>query len=280
MTKRLLFPYEILGDKSVLISPGDYKKRFPMTWKYLEKCKSRLAARADGNFTDFWHGYVYRKNHTKFDQPKILVPAIGNEACFAPDPTGEFYFVGSGGGGGGGYGIVLKEKTPQSFTSLLAILNSSVSTYFIRQISTPFRGGYFAMNRQFIEKIPIPTVPLENAEQIGLMSTVISVCADSITNVPTAENPRDVLMVAYWERIVNGLAYELYFPEDLHEAGIRLFDLLRQSDLPNIKSIPKGEIIRTLRLKFETLYDGTHPLRIALDKLQTLDPIRIIEGQA
>lgn len=36
-----------------------------------------------------------------------------------------------------------------------------------------------------------------------------------------------------------------------------------------------SKILRTL---FESLYDGTHPLRIALSKLQTLDIVRIIEG--
>ena len=36
----------------------------------------------------------------------------------------------------------------------------------------------------------------------------------------------------------------------------------------------------TLRQKFEELYDGTHPLRIALQKLSTLDTVRIIEGKA
>jgi len=34
----------------------------------------------------------------------------------------------------------------------------------------------------------------------------------------------------------------------------------------------------TLREKFEDFYDPNHPLRIALDKLQTLDTVRIIEG--
>jgi hypothetical protein len=32
------------------------------------------------------------------------------------------------------------------------------------------------------------------------------------------------------------------------------------------------------RTIFESLYDGTHPLRIALSKLQTLDTVRVIEG--
>jgi hypothetical protein len=102
VTKMLLFPYETLEDRSTLISPAEYKRRFPLTWRYLEKCRDRLEARAGGQFTDYWHGYVYKKNHTKFDQIKLVVPAIGNQACFAADVDGKFYFVGSGGGGGGG----------------------------------------------------------------------------------------------------------------------------------------------------------------------------------
>ena len=35
-----------------------------------------------------------------------------------------------------------------------------------------------------------------------------------------------------------------------------------------------------MRKLFEALYDGTHPRRIALAKLQTLDTVRIIEGKA
>jgi hypothetical protein len=34
-----------------------------------------------------------------------------------------------------------------------------------------------------------------------------------------------------------------------------------------------------LRTHFETLYDGGRPLRQALDQLQTLDTVRIIEGK-
>jgi hypothetical protein len=36
---------------------------------------------------------------------------------------------------------------------------------------------------------------------------------------------------------------------------------------------------KLLRTLFESLYDGTNPLRIALSKLQTLDTVRIIEGK-
>jgi hypothetical protein len=79
--------------------------------------------------------------------------------------------------------------------------------------------------------------------------------------------------------------YELYFPEELHAAGLRLFDLVGQAFLPALP--PKdadrnvcATFLKTLRTKFEELHDARHPLKVALQKLQTLDTIRIIEGKA
>ncbi len=95
-------------------------------------------------------------------------------------------------------------------------------------------------------------------------------------------------MLAYWERVLNGLVYELYFPEEvrgsLKKEGGRLkgslFTLVEEAGLPDIATLPEADRLPRLRQKFEELHDGTHPLRLALDQLQTLDTIRIIEGQA
>ena len=85
-------------------------------------------------------------------------------------------------------------------------------------------------------------------------------------------------MIAYFERVLNGLAFELYFPDELHGASLHLFDLIEKAKLPDISSTAESKRLHVLREKFEDLYDGNHPLRIALDKLQTLDTVRIIEG--
>jgi len=45
---------------------------------------------------------------------------------------------------------------------------------------------------------------------------------------------------------------------------------------PVISAIPEEDCWPRLRTLFESLYDGTHPLRIALDKLQTLETMSII----
>jgi hypothetical protein len=87
-------------------------------------------------------------------------------------------------------------------------------------------------------------------------------------------------MLAYFEQILNGLVYELYFPEEIHGAGLHLFDLVENAKLSDLDAIPEDDRLPRLRRLFETLYDGIHPLRIALDKLQMLETVRIIEGTA
>jgi len=153
--KRLIFPYRNTARESQLIPSGDYAKQYPLTWEYLLENRPRLVRRAKGTLGPAWYGYVYRKNHLRFEQPKILAPSIALGACFAWDEAGSYYFVGSGGGGGGGYGIVLTPECCWSPLYLLGVLNSALTTFWLQRTSTVFRGGYLALNRQYIEEIPL-----------------------------------------------------------------------------------------------------------------------------
>jgi hypothetical protein len=86
-------------------------------------------------------------------------------------------------------------------------------------------------------------------------------------------------MLAYWERIANGLVYELYFPDEVHGASLHLFDLVDKAQLPDISKLPESDRLKTLRTKFEALYDIEHPLRAALFELGNLEVVRVIEGK-
>ncbi|MGD9714861.1 MAG: N-6 DNA methylase, partial [Thermomicrobiales bacterium] len=83
--KHLLFPYDNSGRSSTLIPADQYADEYPMTWAYLEANRARLSRRAKGSLGPAWYGYVYKKNHLRFEQPKILAPAIAAGACFAWD---------------------------------------------------------------------------------------------------------------------------------------------------------------------------------------------------
>jgi hypothetical protein len=217
LTKRLLFPYETHEGKSVLIAPTEYKRRYPLTWGYLQANRDRLATRHKGRMGSEWYGYVYRKNHTRFGMPKIVVPSLATGSCFAADLEGRYFFVGSGGGGGGGYGIALKEGVGFSPLFLLGILNSRLLSMAIRAASTPFRGGYFALNRQYIEDLPIRDVDLtdkaDKAAHDRMVKLVDSMLALHMqAGSPKSEAQRGAIhrQIEATDREIDRLVYDLY----------------------------------------------------------------------
>jgi type I restriction-modification system DNA methylase subunit len=153
-TQIVLFPYESASGTWRLIEAEKLARKWPKTWDYLTRCRTRLARRERGSFEgDGWYGYVYPKNLARMNMPKILTPSLGRRPEFCLDASGEFFFVGSGGGGGGGYGITLPPET--SFPYVLGVLNSEVVDWFVRQITTRFHSGWYAYNKQYIEQVPI-----------------------------------------------------------------------------------------------------------------------------
>ena len=228
ISKRLIFPYEIEDGKSILIVPDLYKKLYPLTWNYLEQNHERLASRNKGRMGKEWYGYVYKKNHTRFILPKLLVPSIATGSCFAADLEGEYYFVGSGGGGGGGYGITLREGIDFSYLYLLGILNSSLMSAYIKTTSTPFRGGYIALNRQYIEQVPVRTIdfhdPIDKARH-DQMVKLVKLMLDLSKQLPEAKTPqtRTVLLrqIETTDKQIDKLVYKLY---DLTDEEIKIVE--------------------------------------------------------
>jgi hypothetical protein len=217
VNKRLIFPYEIKNGKSVLITPSDYKHYYPLTWSYLELNRERLSGRSKGALGKEWYGYVYKKNHLRFASPKLLVPSIATGSCFAADMIGIYYFVGSGGGGGGGYGI--RPLSEQTFSTLylLGVLNSSLQSWHLKQVSTSFRGGYLALNRQYIEQLPIRTInfsdPAEvqqHARMVALVERMQSLQGELAAAQTPAEKTRLQRQVDATDAQIDVLVYELY----------------------------------------------------------------------
>ena len=287
-TKRVLFPYDVEksvnSGKVLLIDPANFKSQFPKCWSYLLQNREALENRENGKMKHAgWYGYVYPKSVTQFTRQKILTPSIANAAAYALDVRGECYFVGSGGGGGGGYGIVLKEGAGLSYCFVLGLLNSAIADFVLKRISTPFRGGYFAYSRQFIEPTPIPNST--DSQRVAVECLVLYLHwlhAQPSVAQSSREHPIDPDIAAYLEQWVNALVYELYFPAEIHAAGLQLFNLTADLNPPALDSLPaesSARLERFRKLHKEWSAPG-HRLRIALEKLRTLDLVRTIEGEA
>jgi hypothetical protein len=211
-----------------LVSVKDYEDRYPLTWSYLEENRKRLSERNKGQMGQEWYGYVYKKNHTRFGTPKLVVPSIATGSCFAADLAGTYYFVGSGGGGGGGYGIVLPSGDEREYLYLLGITNSKVSSYVLKSVSTPFRGGYIALNRQYIEQLPIRTIDFNNPADKARHDQMVALVQQMLElhkRLQAAHSDQDRQLyqrqIDATDKQIDGLVYELY---GLSEDEIRIVE--------------------------------------------------------
>ena len=85
-------------------------------------------------------------------------------------------------------------------------------------------------------------------------------------------------MVKFFERIVDGLVYEIYLTDELNRADKYFFKPLQDEQLPSIEEIT-GDKMSALRTIFERLYERKHPVRKNLFFFNSLEIIRIIEGK-
>ena len=72
--------------------------------------------------------------------------------------------------------------------------------------------------------------------------------------------------------------YELYFPDELHEAGKYFISLVEKEVLPDINTI-QGDKLITLKQIIQRLTDKNHPLYVNLFFLDSVPVIRVIEGK-
>ena len=151
----IIYPYSVKNGKAKLISLEEIKRDYPKTYKYFTTYQIELKSREKNRFKNEknWHQFGRLQNIEKFEQSKIMTQVLASENKFTFDEKGEFYFV--GGGNAGGYGIVLKNEYINKYYIVLGILNSRLLEFYLKNISTPFRGGYYSYGKRFIEKLPI-----------------------------------------------------------------------------------------------------------------------------
>ncbi len=273
--KVAIIPYRLTAGKMTIIPKQDFEQKFPSTWAYLSKNRQYLEDRENGKMKGSnWYGFIYPKNLDIMVSPKLLVPDIADRASFALDETGAFAFT-------SGYGITLKENSGLTLKYVLALANSGVLDFYWRQISTPLRGGFYRYFTQFIEQLPIPeSTLLQRGITESLVDYILWLHQQPSVKDAERKNPQDPLMPSYFEQLVNALVYELFFPQELHDAGLHFFDLIQAEALPQLDKLAESERLPRLRKVFQTTYATDHKLRQALYRLASLDLIRTIEGKA
>jgi hypothetical protein len=190
--------------------------------QYLRENKAYLEGRERGRMKGpQWYGYVYPKNIEVMASSKILVPDIADRASFALDESGRYTFT-------SGYGITLKESISETPKYILGLLNSKVLDFFLKQVSTTLRGGFFRYFTQFIEQLPIRTINFNDPADVARHDQMGSLVDQMLElNKRRAESkvPQTTEMlrrqIESTDRQIDQLVYRLY---DLTEEEIKIIE--------------------------------------------------------
>ena len=162
-SRRILFPYvpDASGNMQLVPEPALHR-RYPLTWKYLSDNRTYLEEREDGRMRGTgWYAFGRTQALDVVGLPKVFTPDIASRAAFSLDAGGKLFFTG---GAAGGYGILVADGHDRLY--VLALLNSRLLEWFIRQTATRMRGGYFSFEARFIRPLPIRIInPARSGEQ-------------------------------------------------------------------------------------------------------------------
>ena len=206
----IIFPYNIENRKATLIPKDEMERKYPKAWRYLNENKKILLARDRGKLKVEWYAFGRTQNINQFCEPKIMTQVLANRASLTLDKEGLYYFV--GGGNAGGYGIKIKEEYNLDLRYLTALLNSRLLDFYLKKVSTTFRGGFFSYAKRFIEQLPIHipnnSEKAEYDEILTLVDKILDLNKKKEISMSNKELINREIMV-YEERI-DEIVYKLY----------------------------------------------------------------------
>ena len=222
-TAFVLFPYEVENCRARLYTPAEMEEQYPFAWAYLKQNKQLLEDREKGKFKDHqWYRFGRSQNLGMWEQPKLMIPYMITDLAAYYDQRDNFYFINVT---TGGYGITVDETT-MSYSYLCGLLNSRLLDFYLKRVSTSFRGGYLAANRQFIEQLPIrvidfsdPTDKARHDRMVELVETMLKLHKQLVAAKTSHEKTAIQRQIDATDKQIDRLVYELY---DLTKKEIKI----------------------------------------------------------
>jgi len=192
-----------------------------------------------------------------YEQPHILVQRIRNPRIKQRIKAAidrDFHINGTGTSN-----ILVKESSPLQLEEILCLINSELINYW-------FSYYYFDVNikPEQLRQIPLPSVSTNSLNII-----------ERYLEVTVREESSGILFTFFWS-LCNVIVYELYFEQELKQANKEVLKYL--TDLKSIDdTMSDEEKLAIIQTEFERLYHPEHPIRFAIETLDSIEEVRIIK---
>ena len=204
----VIFPYK----NGRLVPWDELTSTAPKIAHYLDNCRKLLAKRERGRFDGpNWYGYSRNQALEIMSSSKILTADLNPFASYCIDLKGKACFPG---GAAGGYGIVVPDNL---IYFILGLLNSKTIDFYLKHISTNYRGGWFGYDAKVLRQLPICNIDFSKTKDnshhnnmVKLVETMLGLHKKLVEAKVPDEKKRIERQISVTDRQIDGLVYELY----------------------------------------------------------------------
>ena len=188
----VIFPYNLNRNSAELYTEEQIKTMFPKGYEYLKECESELRDREKGRFNnDKWYMFGRAQGINFGGIPKLLAPEISLGGNFSYDINGQFYSTTTI------YGYIKNKSCQISYETLLAIMNSSLCWWFLKNTGTVLANGYFRYKPTYLKPFPLPIISQKKDKEIKDL-------------VKKLQQEDDIMVRKHFENDINQKIYDLY----------------------------------------------------------------------
>ena len=199
----ILWPYEETTEGThVLIDAQRMQSGFPRAWAYLNEpsVRKQLESRETtkrkdpatgeerrmGRFEgrEDWYAYSYPRSMARFSQPKVVLPDAASQGDAAWDEEGAVIANTL-------YGMASKSESNWDIHAVQALLNTDLLVFFVREMGSPLKDGFFRFATKYLEPFPMPEVSFDVDQEAR--ETIKAQAQDLIGQLETHDDSRPLV---------------------------------------------------------------------------------------
>lgn len=235
----------------------DVTKNYPVLYEYFDSLGYKFKNR--GAKGKHWTNLRACAFFDDFKEEKIIWIELADKGRFALSKE-EIYLLNSA--------CFLLPPASLSSNFLLGLLNSSLIQFYL--LNTAETSG-MGTSRWFINHVKEFPIILVSIDQQLFLSEIVNYLTFELNS------QKRKIIASYLENLADALVFELYFPAELKEAGKEI-----ARHLGELRSLTDAmsdeEKLAVISQEFTRLYDPAHPVRNALETLDSVEEVRIIKA--
>jgi len=259
----VIYPHYLDKQKTKPYEEKILKEKFPLTYNYLLNFKDELIQKKIKYKTNkvYWYSLHRAREISLFEQEKILTPYLSIGGDMTLDK--KYFYTNTK-----NYTLIKYPKIKEDYKFYLSILNSKLFWFFLKNTGTVFRGGYFAYTTDYLSTFKFPKIKnLEDTRPFEIL----------VDYVIFAKEQNLTLESSYFESVIDGMVYDLYFEKEMKKADCYISD-----EVKNIVLSWDKDSSAEIKKQFITLtyqaFKVSNIIERGLIYSRTIEEIEVING--